>query len=235
MKLEVVLVPVSDVDRAKSFYQQLGWRLDADFVTGEDFRVVQMTAHRLGVLDHLRHRAHLRRARLPRGSAAHRVRHPTRRGADLDGPRRRRRRDLPRRGRRLPSRRDRGQGARPRPRARRLRLVRSRSATPTATAGAPGNQDLDCPDVDRTTPDEETQPMDVETLTELLQEAEEHHGAYEATAPPHHWSQVVRRLHRRARPGDQRGGGLRARRARTRLASGQERLTRGRGWQRSQT
>ena len=30
--------------------------------------------------------------------------------------------------------------------------------------------------------------MDVETLTELLQEAEEHHGAYEATAPPHHWS-----------------------------------------------
>ena len=43
MKLEVVLVPVSDVDRAKSFYQQLGWRLDADFVTGEDFRVVQMT------------------------------------------------------------------------------------------------------------------------------------------------------------------------------------------------
>jgi catechol 2,3-dioxygenase-like lactoylglutathione lyase family enzyme len=43
MKLEVVLVPVSDVDRAKGFYQQLGWRLDADFVTGEDFRVVQMT------------------------------------------------------------------------------------------------------------------------------------------------------------------------------------------------
>ncbi len=30
--------------------------------------------------------------------------------------------------------------------------------------------------------------MDVETLTELLREAEEHHGAYEATAPPHHWS-----------------------------------------------
>jgi catechol 2,3-dioxygenase-like lactoylglutathione lyase family enzyme len=43
MKLEVVLVPVSDVDRAKQFYEQLGWRLDADFVISEDFRVVQLT------------------------------------------------------------------------------------------------------------------------------------------------------------------------------------------------
>jgi len=43
MKLEVVVIPVSDVDRAKSFYGSLGWRLDADFVTGDDFRVVQFT------------------------------------------------------------------------------------------------------------------------------------------------------------------------------------------------
>ncbi|MFG2450034.1 VOC family protein [Streptomyces sp. NPDC048512] len=43
MKLEVVVVPVSDVDRAKDFYTGLGWRLDADVPTGEDFRVVQMT------------------------------------------------------------------------------------------------------------------------------------------------------------------------------------------------
>jgi catechol 2,3-dioxygenase-like lactoylglutathione lyase family enzyme len=42
-KLEVVVLPVADVDRAKAFYQGLGWRLDADFVTGPDFRVVQMT------------------------------------------------------------------------------------------------------------------------------------------------------------------------------------------------
>ena len=42
MKLEVVTVPVSDVDRAKRFYEQLGWRLDADFVNG-DRRVVQFT------------------------------------------------------------------------------------------------------------------------------------------------------------------------------------------------
>ena len=43
MKLEVVVVPVADVDRAKGFYQGLGWREDADFVGGPDFRVVQMT------------------------------------------------------------------------------------------------------------------------------------------------------------------------------------------------
>jgi catechol 2,3-dioxygenase-like lactoylglutathione lyase family enzyme len=43
MKLEVVVVPVSDVDKAKEFYQGLGWRLDADFASGPDFRVVQLT------------------------------------------------------------------------------------------------------------------------------------------------------------------------------------------------
>jgi catechol 2,3-dioxygenase-like lactoylglutathione lyase family enzyme len=43
MKLEVVVVPVSDVDRAKGFYEALGRRLDADFVGDGDFRVVQLT------------------------------------------------------------------------------------------------------------------------------------------------------------------------------------------------
>jgi catechol 2,3-dioxygenase-like lactoylglutathione lyase family enzyme len=43
MKLEVVLLPVSDVDRAKSFYEQWGCRLDADFDISEDFRIVQVT------------------------------------------------------------------------------------------------------------------------------------------------------------------------------------------------
>ena len=42
-KLEVVALPVSDVERAKRFYGGLGWRLDADFVVGPDFRVVQFT------------------------------------------------------------------------------------------------------------------------------------------------------------------------------------------------
>ena len=43
MKLELVVIPVSDVDKAKDFYQKLGWRLDADFATSDEFRVVQLT------------------------------------------------------------------------------------------------------------------------------------------------------------------------------------------------
>jgi catechol 2,3-dioxygenase-like lactoylglutathione lyase family enzyme len=43
MKLEVVVIPVSDVDRAKRFYLSMGWRLDADFTSGDNWRVVQVT------------------------------------------------------------------------------------------------------------------------------------------------------------------------------------------------
>jgi catechol 2,3-dioxygenase-like lactoylglutathione lyase family enzyme len=43
MKLEVVVLPVADGDRAKDFYKELGWRLDADFAASPDFRVVQLT------------------------------------------------------------------------------------------------------------------------------------------------------------------------------------------------
>jgi catechol 2,3-dioxygenase-like lactoylglutathione lyase family enzyme len=43
MKFEIVVIPVSDVDRAKRFYESLGWRLDADFASGDDYRVIQFT------------------------------------------------------------------------------------------------------------------------------------------------------------------------------------------------
>ena len=43
MKFEIVVIPVSDIDRAKEFYGRLGWRLDADFDNGKDFRVIQFT------------------------------------------------------------------------------------------------------------------------------------------------------------------------------------------------
>jgi len=43
MKLEVVFVPVSDVDRAKAFYEKVGWRLDIDYAPNEKFRVIQFT------------------------------------------------------------------------------------------------------------------------------------------------------------------------------------------------
>jgi len=43
MKFEIVVIPVSDIDRAKEFYARLGWRLDADYDNGTDFRVIQFT------------------------------------------------------------------------------------------------------------------------------------------------------------------------------------------------
>jgi len=43
LKLEIVVIPVSDVDRAKAFYAKLGWRLDADFASDDDYRVIQFT------------------------------------------------------------------------------------------------------------------------------------------------------------------------------------------------
>jgi catechol 2,3-dioxygenase-like lactoylglutathione lyase family enzyme len=42
-KLEIVVIPVSDIDRAKEFYSGLGWRLDADYDNGSDFRIIQFT------------------------------------------------------------------------------------------------------------------------------------------------------------------------------------------------
>jgi len=43
MKLEVLVIPVSDVDRSKAFYEKLGFRLDIDYAANEDFRVLQFT------------------------------------------------------------------------------------------------------------------------------------------------------------------------------------------------
>ena len=48
LKLEVIVIPVSDVDRAKAFYERLGWRLDADFADDQGFRIVQFTPHGSG-------------------------------------------------------------------------------------------------------------------------------------------------------------------------------------------
>jgi predicted enzyme related to lactoylglutathione lyase len=43
LKVEVIPLPVSDVDRARRFYEGLGWRVDADFAAGDEWRVVQLT------------------------------------------------------------------------------------------------------------------------------------------------------------------------------------------------
>ena len=67
MKLEVQILPVSDVDRAKEFYKRLGWRLDDDVAPMDGLRIVQFTPPGSGLLDHVRPRAdHVLRPARPR-------------------------------------------------------------------------------------------------------------------------------------------------------------------------
>ena len=75
MKLEVVTLPVSDVDRAKDFYQSLGWRLDADFAVGDDIWAVQLTPPRSGCSISFREGPHDSRARLRSAYGTRRLRH----------------------------------------------------------------------------------------------------------------------------------------------------------------
>ena len=134
MKLEVVVIPVSDVDRAKRFYGDLGWRLDADFVVGNEFRVRAVHASRLAVLDPLRHGTHVGRAGLGTRSVSHRVRHR--------GSARRARRSRCRRERSVPPCRS-GKAASQRPGsgAAQLRLVRHVQRPGRQQLAAPGDQD----------------------------------------------------------------------------------------------
>jgi len=174
-KLEVVIIPVSDVDRAKSFYQKLGWRLDIDLPVG-DWRIVQMTppgspcSIQFGkglttakpgsvqgtylVVDDIE----AARAQLVGGGADVSVFHLG--GAlRVDGTD--------------------GRVAGPDPEHRTYRTYGSFSdpdgngwLLQEITTRLPGRGFT----------------MDVAALTGLLKEAEQHHGQYEPTAPKHHWS-----------------------------------------------
>ena len=69
-RLELILLPVADVDRAKEFYtQRVGFNLDVDTSPREGFRVVQMTPPGVGVLGHDRDRLHRYRAGIDAGDA----------------------------------------------------------------------------------------------------------------------------------------------------------------------
>ena len=72
LKLEVIAIPVADVDRAKAFYAGLGWTVDADFMVGKDFRAVQLTPPGSPCSIHLLHDG---RAGLCSGNVPRRVRH----------------------------------------------------------------------------------------------------------------------------------------------------------------
>ena len=172
LKLEVVVIPVCEVDRAKRFYGNLGWRLDADFTNGADWRVVQMTPPGspcsihfgkgvttaapgsvknlyLVVSDIEAARGEL----IGRGVDVSEAFHFTAPG----GPR----------------------ASGPDPNGRSY-------GTFAAFSDPDGNSWL-LQEIKTRLPGRGTNP-DVATLTELLREAEEHHGKYEPTAPKHHWS-----------------------------------------------
>ncbi len=172
MKLEVVVIPVSDVDRAKRFYDSLGWRSDADFTNGTNWRVVQMTPPGspcsihfgkgvttavpgsikniyLVVSDIEAARGELSSRGIDVSDAFHftALGGPPASGPDPNG----------------------------------------RSYGTFATFSDPDGNSWLLQEIKARLPGRGTNP-DVATLTELLQEAEEHHGEYEPTAPKHHWS-----------------------------------------------
>jgi catechol 2,3-dioxygenase-like lactoylglutathione lyase family enzyme len=180
MRLEVVIIPVSDVDRAKEFYSRLGWRLDGDFTAGNDWRGVQFTPPGsgcsvifgknvttaapssaqglyLGVSDIESARKDL----LRRGIEVSEVFH----GSDVHTGS-----DEPYLFGRL-----RVSGPDP----------AHTSYSSFASFRESGRQ---VQEITARLPGRGVSNFDVATMTELLRETEEHHGKYEPTAPKHHWS-----------------------------------------------
>ena len=180
MKFEVVVIPVTDVDRSKAFYTKLGWRLDADFAFDNGFRVVQFTPPGSGCSVQFGTKittaapgsaqglylivSDLEAARkelAARGVDVSQVFHASKAGAQfrpdsngrVDGP--------------DPS---------------------HRSYFSFATFSDPDGNTWLFQEITTRLPGRGLSNLDVNTLADLLRETEEHHGEYEPTAPKHHWS-----------------------------------------------
>jgi catechol 2,3-dioxygenase-like lactoylglutathione lyase family enzyme len=173
LKLEVVVIPVSDVDRAKRFYEGLGWRLDADFSNGANWRVVQLTPPGSPCSIHfgkgvttaapgsaqnfylvVSDIAAARRELVGRGADVSDVFHFNAVGGPpVPGP-------DPKGG----------------------------SYSTFASFRDPDGNSWLLQEIKARLPGRGFSSLDVATLTELLRETETRHGQYEPTAPKHHWS-----------------------------------------------
>jgi catechol 2,3-dioxygenase-like lactoylglutathione lyase family enzyme len=168
LKLEVVAIPVSNIDRAKAFYQGLGWTLDADFMVGKDFRAVQLTPPGSPCSIHLSPTAAPGSAQgmfLVVSDIQAARKELIARGADVseafhfDGEHR----PVP--------------GLDP----------QGQSYGSYASFSDPDGNRWILQEVKTRLPGRGLS-LDVATLTDLLQETETRHGAYEPIAPKHHWS-----------------------------------------------
>ena len=173
LKLEVVVLPVADVDRSRRFYEGLGWRLDIDFANGPDFRAVQMTPPGSPCSIHFgkgittAEPGSVRNLYLAVSDMATARAELIRRGADVSEPFH------------FPS-----LGAAPMPGPH----PDGRSYSTYATFSDPDGNSWLLQQITTRLPGRGFSSLDVATLTELLKDAENGHGQYEPTAPKHHWS-----------------------------------------------
>jgi catechol 2,3-dioxygenase-like lactoylglutathione lyase family enzyme len=174
LKLEVVVIPVSDVDRAKRFYEGLGWRLDADFAAGENWRVVQFTPPGSPCSIHF-------------GKGLTTATPGSFRNlylvvSDLEAARA----ELNSRGASVsPAFHFNHFGEPPAPGP----DPKGNSYGTFASFSDPDGNSWLLQEIKTRLPGRGLSSPDVATLMELLREAETHHGEYEPTAPKHHWSQ----------------------------------------------
>jgi catechol 2,3-dioxygenase-like lactoylglutathione lyase family enzyme len=173
LKLEVVVLPVSDVDRAKRFYESLGWRLDADFAGVDNWRGVQMTPPGSPCSIHF--------GKGLTTAAPGSIKNLYLVVSDIEAARR----ELAGRGVDVSEAfHFAGFGGPPVPGP----APDGRSYGTFATFTDPDGNSFLLQEVKTRLPGRGFTNLDVLALTELLRETEQRHGEYEPTAPKHHWS-----------------------------------------------
>jgi catechol 2,3-dioxygenase-like lactoylglutathione lyase family enzyme len=172
LKLEVVIIPVSDIDRARRFYESLGWRLDGDFVNG-DWRGVQMTPP--GSACSIQFGKGLTKAAPGSVQGTFLV------VDDVEAARA----DLIAKGAGVSAPfHFTAIGGQPVP----GRDPEGRSYFSYASFSDPDGNGWLLQEIKTRLPGRGFSNLDVASMTELLRETEERHGKYEPTAPKHHWS-----------------------------------------------